>query len=184
MATAGVGADFSSSTQSQVNFIVFLKSLFSVLSSASTDVTFPSFLLTFLIMRLPQLMNVAFSPSFNCSASTPSMSTSGPVQTVFSPTSGFLGWNGDLCDASTAPPTMTGTLYVLSTVVCLGTTGSITFLLKAQILSHSIKTTDLLLPCAMMNCFKASTVRPRFSTPLTVGRRGSSQPSTTPSSTR
>merc|ERR1719203_393390 len=78
-------------------------------------------------MRLPQLMKVAFSPSFRDSASTPSIMISGPVQTVFSPTSGFLGWQGDCRDASFAPEILTGTLYSLSTVVCLGTTGSITF---------------------------------------------------------
>lgn len=58
-----------------------------------------------------------------------------------------------------------------------------TFLLKAQILSHCIKTTDLELPCAMMNCFKPSTVIPRLRIPLTVGKRGSSHPSTKPSFT-
>lgn len=58
-----------------------------------------------------------------------------------------------------------------------------TFLLKAQILSHCIKTTDLELPCAMINCFRPSTVIPRLRIPLTVGKRGSSHPSTKPSFT-
>merc|ERR1719186_1125660 len=91
-------------------------------------------------MRLPQLMKVTFSPSFRDSASTPSMMISGPVQTVFSPTSGFLGWQGDWRDASFAPEILTGTLYTLSTDVCLGTMGSITFLFNPQILSHSMNT--------------------------------------------
>ena len=49
-----------------------------------------------------------------------------------------------------------------------------TFLLKAQILSHSMVTTDREPPCAMMNCLSPSTVIPRRSTPRTVGKRGSS----------
>jgi len=56
-------------------------------------------------------------------------------------------------------------------------------LLNAQILSHSMKTTDLLEPWAMMNCCSASTVSPRRIMPLTVGSLGSSQPSTAPVST-
>lgn len=54
----------------------------------------------------------------------------------------------------------------------------ITFLLKAQILSHSINTTDLLEPWAMINCLKPSTVMPLLKTPLTVGNLGSSLPKT------
>jgi len=49
-----------------------------------------------------------------------------------------------------------------------------TFLLTAQILSHSIMLTDLDEPWATMNCFSPSTVIPRLSTPRTVGNRGSS----------
>ena len=39
--------------------------------------------------------------------------------------------------------TVTGTVYSLVTVVYLGAIGSMTFLFMAQILSHSMKTTDL-----------------------------------------
>ena len=56
--------------------------------------------------------------------------------------------------------------------------GSITFLFMAQILSHSMKTTDLDEPWAKINCLRASMVRPRRRTPRTVGNLGSSQPST------
>ncbi len=65
----------------------------------------------------------------------------------------------------------------------LGARGSMTFLFMAQILSHSMKTTDLEEPWAKMNCLRASMVRPRRRTPRTVGKRGSSQPSTLPLST-
>lgn len=51
---------------------------------------------------------------------------------------------------------------------------ALTFLLKAQILSHSIVTTDFDDPCAIMNDFRPSTVMPRRRTPRTVGKRGSS----------
>ena len=56
----------------------------------------------------------------------------------------------------------------------LGATGSMIFLLKAQILSHSMEMTEREPPCARMNCLRPSTVRPRRITPRTVGRRGSS----------
>src|SRR5699024_6950221 len=55
-----------------------------------------------------------------------------------------------------------------------------TLRLKAQILSHSITTTDLEEPCEAINCLRPSTVRPRRRMPRTVGIRGSSQPSTMP----
>ena len=49
-----------------------------------------------------------------------------------------------------------------------------TFLLHAHILSHSMVTTDLDDPWEAMNCFSPATVMPLRSTPLTVGKRGSS----------
>ena len=52
-------------------------------------------------------------------------------------------------------------------MVNLGAIGSITFLFMAQILSHSMKTTERDEPCAIMNIFNASTVRPRLKTPRT-----------------
>ena len=59
-----------------------------------------------------------------------------------------LGCFGIVLLSSTAPPcTVIGTAPSLITAVYLGTMGSMTFLLKLQILSHSIMTTDLDEPC-------------------------------------
>lgn len=48
-----------------------------------------SYLFIFVISKLPQLINVVSSPSFNSSASAPSMYTRGEYQTSFIPTPSF-----------------------------------------------------------------------------------------------
>lgn len=48
-----------------------------------------SYLFILVISKLPQLINVVSSPSFNSSASAPSMYTRGEYQTSFIPTSSF-----------------------------------------------------------------------------------------------
>jgi hypothetical protein len=60
----------------------------------------------------------------------------------------------------------------------LGQIGSIILLLIAQSFYHSIKLDLLLGPCSSINSVKVSTRIPFLSTPLTVGNRGSSHPST------
>jgi len=103
--------DLVLSSHSHVSLSVFLKSLLSRFCSASTLVTLPSApLFTFLMRMLPQLMKVAFSPTLSCSASAPSMRTSGPAHTCFSPTSGFLGCLAAAWLPRETPVTETGTL--------------------------------------------------------------------------
>lgn len=69
-------------------------------------------------------------------------------------------------------------MFEISTAVCLATTGSMTFLLMVQILSHSWKVMFLEAPWDNTNSFRASRVSPLRSIPWTVGNLGSFQPST------
>lgn len=79
----------------------------------------------FVINKFPQLMNVAFSPSFSNSASSPSIRTLGPIHAVFTPTSEFLGCFVTVRAASIAPFTKTGTVPSDNKAVYRGATGSI-----------------------------------------------------------
>src|SRR5437868_275154 len=74
-------------------------------------------------------------------------------------------------------------MFSVKIEVCLGAIGSMTFLLRAQSLSHSNVTSFCVAPCVKTYCLSASTVNPLRRMPRTVGNRGSSQPVTRPSST-
>jgi len=146
--------------------------------------TFPlESLFIFVMIIFPQLMKVTVSSCFNTLASAPSTKTLGPYHTVLLPTSWFLGCLATSADWTHASTMFTCTNSDSSRAVYRGTTGSITFLLYAQILSHSIMLTEREDPCVMINCFNPSTVIPLLRTPRTVGNLGSSHPSTNPSPT-
>jgi len=113
-----------------------------------------------------------------CWASSRSTSTCDPYQTFFLPTPSFLGCLEASAETSLASTTFTTTVEDSTRAVKRGAIGSMTFLLKAQILSHSIITIDLDEPCETIKSFKPWTVIPRRRTPRTVGIRGSSQPLT------
>jgi len=78
---------------------------------------------------------------------------------------------------------VSNTLPSVCTAVCRAATGSITFLLMDQSLSHSMRLTFLDAPCSRMNSLSASTRMPRRMMPCTVGKRGSFQSVTLPVST-
>lgn len=69
------------------------------------------------------------------------MRTSLPYRTALDPTEGFLGWSGyDFASIYSGPFSMMSLHALLFTMaVYLGAIGSMTSLLIAQILSHSIK---------------------------------------------
>mmetsp|Transcript_1242 Transcript_1242/g.4872 ORF Transcript_1242/g.4872 Transcript_1242/m.4872 type:complete len:254 (-) Transcript_1242:473-1234(-) len=131
---------------------------------------------------LPQRISVTSSPLTKEAASSPSTNTRLALYMALVPASAFLGWRGTLkaSGSSGAPAMTTGTLPSSLIPKKRWAMGSTTFLFMAQNLSHSISTSFLEAPCAMMKSCRACTCTPRRSTPWTVGKRGSFQPSTMP----
>lgn len=80
----------------------------------------------------PQLINVVFSPSFSCSASTLSIKIRGPIHTFLFPTSAFLGCFGTDSTSSFTFLTNTGTGETYSKAVYLGAMGSMTYKIKVK----------------------------------------------------
>mmetsp|Transcript_5338 Transcript_5338/g.15245 ORF Transcript_5338/g.15245 Transcript_5338/m.15245 type:complete len:267 (+) Transcript_5338:86-886(+) len=142
--------------------------------------------------KTPQLRSTNFSPtlmrgtaSLPCTSSC-SMSTLGPRKRLLKPNwlpSLSLGRSGTvLCDSGngfpSGPTTLIGMLLSRATAMKRGATGSMYFLLKFQNLSHSSSTAFLEPPCATIKSSSALSCMPRRRMPLTVGKRGSSQPGT------
>mmetsp|Transcript_23036 Transcript_23036/g.40898 ORF Transcript_23036/g.40898 Transcript_23036/m.40898 type:complete len:248 (-) Transcript_23036:1408-2151(-) len=177
--TSGISA-------SQVSFsFVFLKSPVGF-SSPSSAVIVPSADLTiFRMKQFPQSMRVTSSPSATACASTCSSHNLDDLVVALSPAPGYFLCLGTIITSGSSGPfvSVMGTRASVEMAVCRGQTGSIIRLLMDQILSHSCRVTFFEAPCETMNSCSAWIVMPRRTTPWTVGKRGSFQPSTRPVST-
>jgi len=146
----------------QVSFLVFLKSLSSGLSSP-VRLSFPS-LPSFLpvITILPHFKRVTFSPTSRSFASSFSTRRFLPYWTVLFPSSGFFYTKGWVSNVRPLGPLDSVSLQDVSFLIAvyLNTDGSMTSLLTAQILSHSISTVFFEAPFSSMNLVKAIGVIP------------------------
>mmetsp|Transcript_18117 Transcript_18117/g.39631 ORF Transcript_18117/g.39631 Transcript_18117/m.39631 type:complete len:232 (-) Transcript_18117:166-861(-) len=137
------------------------------------------------MMQLPQSINVTSSFSVSSVASAWSRSRLLHMVVALEPAAGCFLWRGTITTSGEAGPlvSVSGTRPAAITAVCRGHTGSITFLLMFQILSHSMLLAFLLAPWLRMNSRSASTCMPRRMMPCTVGKRGSLHDGTRPVST-
>src|SRR5271156_2249088 len=135
---------------------------------------------------LPQVISVISSSLANVLASSCWMRIELLKNTFFNPTSPFLGCLGrsSKYGSSFAPLTWQVTAFLVAIAVCRGAIGSITLLFIVHSIVQSMSVIFLLGPWDIMNSCRAGTVKPRLRMPLTVGKRGSSQPDTAPFSTR
>ena len=130
---------------------------------------------------LPQSISVTSSPFEITAASEASSQMRGVRNDFFVPSAGFFLCRGTSTTSVPATPSSdTSTLPRDRTATCLGASGSITALLSAHSLSNSCSVTFFDAPCDRIKSRRAFTVRPRRTTPRTVGKRASSHPLTLP----
>mmetsp|Transcript_20495 Transcript_20495/g.66557 ORF Transcript_20495/g.66557 Transcript_20495/m.66557 type:complete len:244 (-) Transcript_20495:1425-2156(-) len=132
------------------------------------------------IKALPQSISVTSSPSLTTAASAASRSSADWRVVAFVPAGGYFLCFGMVTTSGSAGPLVSVSFVIpsVNTATWRGHTGSISFLFMAQSLSHSIKLVLRLAPCERMKSRRTLTLRPRRLMPCTVGKRGSSQPST------